>query len=306
MPRSAYDESQKVPDLLPYGYLVGNLTSVIIQLKNAAQNSIDSLCFDTLVPKNVMQRYLSLIHDYRSILFCGPSGTGKSYLSRKIGEYLVRKHGKDIETSIAYFNVENKSSKDLKNYLSNIAEQANIGAEVPLVLILDNLHFISNIADAFLEFFSPKNSMKKSSYVIGTVNQSNVSSLNLHQNFKWVLLVNHAEPVKSYLNRFLERRLIDHQTKYQLRCPDLEQITKWIPKLWQHINKYIENFNSADLTLGPKVFSTIPMDLKLSQSWFIELWNNVLVPYLIDAIKEGLEVCYYFKNILSSPFVLAF
>ncbi len=53
-----------------------------------------------------------------------------------------------------------------------------------------------------------------SSYVIGTVNQSDVTSLNLHKNFKWVLCVNHTEPVKNYLYRYLLRRLVDHEIKY--------------------------------------------------------------------------------------------
>ncbi len=95
MPRAACESSeasQKLPDLLPYGYLVGNHTKIIIQLKDAHQNnSIDSLCFDTLVPKNVMQRYVSLIMDHKNLLFCGPNGTSKSYMARKIGEYLVKR-----------------------------------------------------------------------------------------------------------------------------------------------------------------------------------------------------------------------
>jgi hypothetical protein len=95
MPRDACESaeaSQKLPDLLPYGYLVGNHTNIIIQLKDAHQNnSIDSLCFDTLVPKNVMQRYVSLIMDHKNLLFCGPNGTSKSYMARKIGEYLVKR-----------------------------------------------------------------------------------------------------------------------------------------------------------------------------------------------------------------------
>jgi hypothetical protein len=62
--------------------------------------------------------------------------------------------------SIEYFNVENKSSKDLKQYLGNLIEQTDL----PHVIILDNLHNIANISDAFSEFFTCKNS-KKLEYV---------------------------------------------------------------------------------------------------------------------------------------------
>jgi neuron navigator 2 len=139
-----------------------------------------------------------------------------------------------------------------------------------------------------------------SSYVIGTVNQSDVTSLNLHKNFKWVLCVNHTEPVKNYLYRYLVRRLVDHEIKYQIRSSDLEKITKWMPRLWQHVNKYIELYNSADLTLGPKMFSTFPMDFDQSMSWFIDLWNSHLVPYIIETVKEGLQV-YGTKNSWEDP-----
>lgn len=63
-----------------------------------------------------------------------------------------------------------------------------------------------------------------------------------------------------------------------------------MPRLWQHINKYIEQYNSNDLTLGPKVFTEVPFDFKQSLSWFIELWNSHIVPFMIDTIKEGVLV----------------
>ncbi len=52
--------------------------------------------------------------------------------------------------------MENKSSKDLKQFLSNLVEQTVI----PFVIILDNLHNIANISDTFNEFFNFKNTRK--------------------------------------------------------------------------------------------------------------------------------------------------
>ena len=52
------------------------------------------------------------------IILCGPSGTGKTYLAQKLGEYLVQKSGKDLtESSILTFDVDQKSTKDLKAFL---------------------------------------------------------------------------------------------------------------------------------------------------------------------------------------------
>jgi len=128
--------------------------------------------------------------------------------------------------------------------------------------------------------------------VIGTINQSDVSSLNLHQSFKWVLCANHTEPVSNYLHRFLQRRLIDFEinTSGGGNSNDLQKIVEWMPRLWQHINKYIEQYNSSDLTLGPKIFAAVPLDYNKSMMWFIELWNNHIVPFMIETIKEGVQV----------------
>ncbi len=157
--------SPKLPDLLPYGYLVGNHTNIVIQLKTVSSGflaDIDMLCYETLVPRSRMQGYISLILEYKNLLFCGPSGTCKSYLARKLGEFLVRRVDGDVETSIAYLNVENKSSKELKQFLSSMNEQASVHiGEVPLVLILDNLQNIGNNSDVFQEFFSAKKGQGK-------------------------------------------------------------------------------------------------------------------------------------------------
>jgi neuron navigator 2 len=277
------------PDLLPYGYLVGNHTSIIIKLKE--NNGLESLSYDTLVPKNVLQRYISLLSEHRNLLFCGPCGTNKSYVARKIGEYFAKKD--NISQKIEYFNAENKSSRDLKEFLANVSSISTHS-----VLFIDNLQHIPNISDAFMDYFESIDN-ENSTYIIGTINQSNVASLNLHQNFKWVLFVNHTEPVKNFLNRYLEREIINFETKSILSnqfqvsqqfINELKMVFDWLPKLWQHVNKYIECYNSVDLIIGPKLLCSCPLDFKQAMHWFINLWNANLIPNMIEVISEGIEV----------------
>ena len=68
------------------------------------------------------------------------------------------------------------------------------------------------------------------------------------------------------------------------------QVVEWLPKVWQHVNKFIETHNATDATMGPRQFLSCPMDVAEAQAWFTELWNYSLVPYLQEAIKEGLQV----------------
>lgn len=41
---------------------------------------------------------------------------------------------------------------------------------------------------------------------------------------------------------------------------------------------------------GPRLFLACPMDMDGSQVWFTDLWNYSLVPYLLEAVREGLQI----------------
>ncbi len=42
--------------------------------------------------------------------------------------------------------------------------------------------------------------------------------------------------------------------------------------------------------LGPRLFLSCPMDVCKSQVWCTDLWNYSIVPYLLEAIREGLQL----------------
>ncbi|XP_041114108.1 neuron navigator 3-like isoform X8 [Polyodon spathula] len=284
----------EIPELLPCGYLVGVNNVITVNLKGVKENSIDSLVFDTLIPKTISQRYLNLLIEHRRIILSGPSGTGKTFLANKLAEYVVCKSGRENgEGNIASFNVDQKSSKELRQYLSNLADQCNSEgneADLPVVVILDNLHHIGSLSDIFNGFLNCK--YRKCPYVIGTMNQAVSSSpnLELHHNFRWVLCANHTEPVKGFLGRYLRRKLIETEIDKNMRNNDLIKIIDWIPKTWQHLNTFLEAHSSSDVTIGPRLFLSCPMDADGCRVWFTDLWNYSLVPYLLEAVREGLQL----------------
>ncbi|XP_038137797.1 neuron navigator 3 isoform X13 [Cyprinodon tularosa] len=286
--------ASEVPELLPCGYLVGDNNLIKVNLKGVKENSIDSLVFDTLIPKPIIQRYLNLLMEHRRIILSGPSGTGKSFLAAKLAEYIITQMGQEVtEHNVASFNVDQNSSKDLRRYLSNLAERCNserTDAELPTVVILDNLHHIGSLSDIFNGFLNCK--YHKCPYVIGTMSQGVSSSpnLELHHNFRWVLCTNHTEPVKGFLGRFLRRKLIETELDKNTRSNDLIKIIDWIPKTWQHLNGFLEAHSSSDVTIGPRLFLSCPMDVEGSRVWFTDLWNYSLVPYLLEAVREGLQL----------------
>ncbi|KAB1271990.1 Neuron navigator 2 [Camelus dromedarius] len=262
--------ASETPELLPCGYLVGENTTISVAVKGLAENSLDSLVFESLIPKPILQRYVSLLVEHRRIILSGPSGTGKTYLANRLSEYLVLREGRELTDGvIATFNVDHKSSKELRQYLSNLADQCaseNNAVDMPLVIILDNLHHVSSLGEIF-------NGL-----------------LNCKDHRWWVLCANHTEPVKGFLGRFLRRKLMETEISGRVRNVELVKIIDWIPKVWHHLNRFLEAHSSSDVTIGPRLFLSCPIDVDGSRVWFTDLWNYSIIPYLLEAVREGLQL----------------
>ncbi|KAF2979323.1 hypothetical protein EK904_012490 [Melospiza melodia maxima] len=304
---SFQDEMKWKEDSRPRSFLIGCigvsgktkwdvLDGVVRRLfkVSVCENSLDGLVFESLIPKAILQRYVSLLMEHRRIILSGPSGTGKTYLANRLSEYMVLREGRELaEGIIATFNVDHKSSKELRQYLSNLADQCNSennAVDMPLVIILDNLHHVSSLGEIFNGLLNCK--YHKCPYIIGTMNQatSSTPNLQLHHNFRWVLCANHTEPVKGFLGRFLRRKLIETEISGRMRNAELVKIIDWIPKVWQHLNKFLEAHSSSDVTIGPRLFLSCPIDVDGSRVWFTDLWNYSIIPYLLEAVREGLQL----------------
>ncbi|XP_069489726.1 neuron navigator 1 isoform X2 [Ambystoma mexicanum] len=281
------------PEMPPCRNLRGASTIALV-LKGLKEKCVDSLVFETLIPKPMMQHYISLLLKHRRLILSGPSGTGKTYLTNRLSEYLVERSGRDVSEGILVtFNMHQQSCKDLQLYLSNLANQIDretgIG-DVPLVILLDDISEPGSISELVNGALTCK--YHKCPYIIGTTNQPVKMTPNhsLHLSFRMLTFSNNVEPANGFLVRYLRRKLLESDSDINANKEELLRVLDWVPKLWYHLHTFLEKHSTSDFLIGPCFFLSCPIGIEDFRVWFIDLWNNSIIPYLQEGAKDGIKV----------------
>ncbi|XP_013909384.1 PREDICTED: neuron navigator 1 [Thamnophis sirtalis] len=269
------------------------VTSIAVTLKGLKEKCVDSLVFETLIPKPMMQHYISLLLKHRRLILSGPSGTGKTYLTNRLAEYLVERSGREVTEGIVNtFNMHQQSCKDLQLYLSNLANQIDreTGIDVPLVILLDDLSEPGSISELVNGALTCK--YHKCPYIIGTTNQHVKMTPNhgLHLSFRMLTFSNNVEPANGFLVRYLRRKLLESDSDVNANRDELLRVLDWVPKLWYHLHTFLEKHSTSDFLIGPCFFLSCPIGIEDFRTWFIDLWNNSIIPYLQEGAKDGIKV----------------
>ncbi|KAF6073536.1 neuron navigator 1 [Phyllostomus discolor] len=270
------------------------VTNISVSLKGLKEKCVDSLVFETLIPKPMMQHYISLLLKHRRLVLSGPSGTGKTYLTNRLAEYLVERSGREVtEGIVSTFNMHQQSCKDLQLYLSNLANQIDRDTgtgDVPLVILLDDLSEAGSISELVNGALTCK--YHKCPYIIGTTNQPVKMTPNhgLHLSFRMLTFSNNVEPANGFLVRYLRRKLLESDSDANANREELLRVLDWVPKLWYHLHTFLEKHSTSDFLIGPCFFLSCPIGIEDFRTWFIDLWNNSIIPYLQEGAKDGVKV----------------
>ncbi|CAB1424322.1 unnamed protein product [Pleuronectes platessa] len=262
------------PQASPYRCLSSGSARIIVTLKGLREKCVDSLVFETLIPKPMMLHYISLLLKHRRLVLSGPSGTGKTYLAQRLAHHLLQRSRMDSSeadqetcvlgrTPAATFNMHRQTQKELQLYLSNFANQIDreTGGEMPLVVIIDDISDPAAITELVNGALTCK--YHKCPYIIGTTNQPVRMSSNhgLHLSFRMVM--------------FSKQR----------------GTSEWVPgELWYNLHTFLEKHSTSDFLIGPCFFLSCPVTVAEFRQWFIDLWNHSIIPYLQEGAKDGIKV----------------
>ncbi|KAM3718179.1 Adapter protein [Dirofilaria immitis] len=282
-------ETNSAPSPIPADVLTHN-HDIRIYLRGVTQRSVDGLVMDCLFPRSTIELLLNALLQNRRLVLFGATGIGKSNLARLLARYLCIKIGGTLQNTIVDIKI---GDDDNDRNMAQVQKQLEslLRSTKPVIILLDNIqrHRIAFLSSSFNTVDTPS---KEGPYVICTVNRaSQLPELEIQHNFRMFLLPNNIDAIRGYMGRFLRRRILEHEFGSDERSPpEIYRVVEFLPRVLSSVNSFIEKANSRDVTIGPRLFLQCPLSVMQSREWFIKLWNQMIIPYMIKVAKEGVKV----------------
>lgn len=206
---------------------------VTLLLRGVAEDKTDALALESLVPRSLLMRQLHLLTDHRRAFVAGAAGTGKATLARHLASQLALRSGRGMAVLSAGSGAG--AAVELQARLGPLLE----GAGMPGVVVVEGLEKLSGPDLGSVLRLLPADPAA-GPVIIGTLADTRACHLQLHHDFRMILLTAQSEPVRGLLGRVLRRRLLEAEAAHSSALPSrtsLLQVVDWLPKLWDHLNK---------------------------------------------------------------------
>ncbi|XP_042855628.1 neuron navigator 3-like [Penaeus japonicus] len=262
------------PELLPYGYCVGDVDSLHIWLKGGNQRqdgeavgNVSTAAFINVTPSTSLKRLANLLVEHRRLVLAGPPSSGKTFLANALAEFFITNSGREVtEDAIKTFTVTGSNSLEMcqmlsslwprgltstgrcSNSLSNTSAGSSSSSSntsstsnhlesspaLPAVIIIDDIHAAGGVVET-LQRCLPS-SIHSGPAIIATScpTAALATRLHIHCNFRWATLSTQQEPVRGLLGRVLRRRVVAAEVAASTRLPDAHHLAEWLTRLWLH------------------------------------------------------------------------
>ncbi|GMR38090.1 hypothetical protein PMAYCL1PPCAC_08285 [Pristionchus mayeri] len=256
-------------------------------LRGAAQHEVDSLVLSTLFPRGIADKLMKDLKTNRRLLLCGATGIGKSKLARQLAALLSARMGLSQNEGIQEIRMtEDSSAAQAQLQLDRLLSSSS-----PSVILIDNIPR-PRVALISSSIAAAKLAPDQGPYVICTVNRASQSpESGTAQIFNTFIVTSRNEGVRGFTGRFLRRRLVEQEYRSCSTVPsEMLRIIDFMTTVLGAVNAFIEKANSLDVTVGPRTFCACPLSVEESRAWFVQLWNENLVPYMSKVANEGIKV----------------
>ena len=237
----------------------------------------------------------SLLESKQQVIFDGVPGTGKTFIAKKLGEYLSKKEGKLIgeckviscHGGLSFEHLfqglaprKDGKLKSEKGIITEFAEKASENEEAFYVLVLDEINR-TNIPQVFgqmlllleyrgdevdLPYDSESINLPENLLIIATMNSEDRSAGVLDFAFRRRFSHFSFEPSHKILQSWLEKH---YKKSEEVNIPQVVQLFKSLNKKLQ---EYDENFQ-----VGHSYFMT---KYPLSDAGIDKLWKTEIIPLL--------------------------
>ncbi|XP_071491404.1 uncharacterized protein [Diadema antillarum] len=305
------------PSMAPHELF--NLTSDIVLKLHGNQNGrLDQLAFESFLPVQMLQNYVRIIEQYKSVLFYGAPGSGKSRLAVKLAEFIQAKnkyHQMESDRSYVSLNAAFTHQDLCELLLTKGFLIQTIAGRLPAasgkavhILVIDGVDRVgvaalfgdllplletrsNQRAARLLALNSATFCLQENCIIIGTVDGVGPGTdLTVQQHFRWIRVGWDQEPFRSILQRVVLRRLV-HERDGVAPSSDSSalRVLVWMCGIWRRLNEALAKLSMPEFATGPKQFFACPVDGDAPASvlrWLCLLWNYSLAPHIEDTFHR--------------------